>query len=190
MIIRFPDHREQLGQWLNEHDLLGEGAEVGCAWGGFSQAVLRIWKGQMLYMIDPWSKQPDYRESTNETAPFDEWYKECVAFAEGRKGMKPEVKIMRMRSTDGAKEFLDNALDWVYIDGNHRYENVCEDLRAWWPKVKSGGLFSGHDYGNQTMQQVGGWDCEVQRAMDDFIKEYKISGPAVTPCSTWWMIKP
>jgi Methyltransferase domain len=32
------------------------------------------------------------------------------------------------------------------LDANHSYESVKEDIEAWFPKVKKGGLFAGHDY--------------------------------------------
>ena len=37
-------------------------------------------------------------------------------------------------------------LDFVYIDGYHTYEAVCEDIQRWRPKIKSGGKIGGHDY--------------------------------------------
>jgi hypothetical protein len=43
--------------------------------------------------------------------------------------------------------FIDKeSCDFVYIDGNHSYSHVKEDLRLWFPKVKRGGVFAGHDY--------------------------------------------
>jgi hypothetical protein len=42
--------------------------------------------------------------------------------------------------------FEDNSLDFVYIDANHTYEGVKEDIKYWYPKVKPGGLLLGHDY--------------------------------------------
>lgn len=183
-----PHNRNQLGDWLNQNGFTGEGAEIGCAYGGFSQIILSEWKGQKLYMVDPWSKQQDYRENTNEIAPFDEWYKACAEMAKARTEA-PYVGIVRQRSADAANTFRDGQFDFVYIDGNHRYENVSEDLRLWWPKVKTGGLVGGHDYGNITMEQQAGWDCEVQRAVEDFVREMNLSVPHLTECSSFWFRK-
>lgn len=38
-------------------------------------------------------------------------------------------------------------IDLLYIDGCHKYESVIEDIKLWAPKVKSGGLIAGDDYG-------------------------------------------
>ena len=56
------------------------------------------------------------------------------------------IHFLKMKSTEAAGTFEDEALDWVYIDARHDYISVLEDMNAWWPKVKPGGLFSGHDY--------------------------------------------
>lgn len=39
----------------------------------------------------------------------------------------------------------DESLDFVFIDGDHSYEATLSDCQLYWPKVKSGGLFAGHD---------------------------------------------
>jgi hypothetical protein len=54
-------------------------------------------------------------------------------------------------------------VDFVFIDGNHSYSFVCQDIALYWPKVKSGGFMCGHDYGP-------GHD-DVIRAVDEFCLE-------------------
>jgi hypothetical protein len=71
-----------------------------------------------------------------------------------------------------AKLFSDNYFDFVYIDASHAYDDVLNDINTWWPKVKHGGLFGGHDYGNLTQNPMAG--AEVKKAVDDFLKEKKI----------------
>lgn len=50
-------------------------------------------------------------------------------------------QILRMESIRAAKLFKDEQLDFVFIDANHSYKSVKEDIEAWWPKVKKGALF-------------------------------------------------
>ena len=58
----------------------------------------------------------------------------------------PFVTAMRMTSLEAVREFVDESIDWIFIDGDHSFGAVRGDLRAWWPKVKRGGLVSGHDH--------------------------------------------
>jgi predicted O-methyltransferase YrrM len=53
--------------------------------------------------------------------------------------------FIKKTSVDAAAMFTDNELDFVFIDGNHSMRAVLQDLDAWWPKLKSGGIMSGHD---------------------------------------------
>jgi predicted O-methyltransferase YrrM len=55
------------------------------------------------------------------------------------------VKIKRLRSIDAASTFQDAYFDWVYIDGDHSYSAVMNDLFAWSTKVKPGGILCGDD---------------------------------------------
>jgi Methyltransferase domain/Glycosyl transferase family 2 len=56
------------------------------------------------------------------------------------------VHPVQMLSTRAAQSFPDNFFDFIFLDAAHDYASVQEDLRAWWPKLKVGGLFAGHDY--------------------------------------------
>jgi hypothetical protein len=176
-------HRESLGYWLNDRGLLGAGVEVGSAFGQFAGRILSTWKGKELYMVDPWEKQSEsaYMEHTNNTAPFDQWYQQCLQLSR----QDDRVMLMKRLSVDAAKMFKDAQLDFVYIDGNHDYGHVMEDLDAWWPKVKLGGLVGGHDcYDNDR----DGACCAVWSALKRWTTEHNVVF-SVTPCTSFWMIK-
>ena len=51
-----------------------------------------------------------------------------------------------MLSSDAAKLIPNNSLDYVYVDARHDYCGVTDDLLNYWPKVRPGGIFAGHDY--------------------------------------------
>ncbi|NBX26131.1 MAG: class I SAM-dependent methyltransferase, partial [Planctomycetes bacterium] len=53
---------------------------------------------------------------------------------------------LRLPSLEAAATFADGSLDAVFIDAAHEFAAVAADLEAWYPKVKRGGWFCGHDY--------------------------------------------
>ncbi|WP_428559561.1 MAG: class I SAM-dependent methyltransferase [Solidesulfovibrio sp. DCME] len=54
-------------------------------------------------------------------------------------------------SFEASALFDDSSLDFVYIDGDHTLEAVEQDIKAYLPKLKVGGLLIGDDYA------LGGW---------------------------------
>lgn len=174
--------RDHLGEWLNNHGLTGSIAEIGVMSGGFARTILNKWNGQTYYMVDFWGKQDAtvYKERT-EDVDYERCYNECLDMST----KDSRIKILRNYSVESAKLIPDESLDCVFIDANHAYEPVMEDLKAWWPKVKPGGVFSGHDYGNDT-----NWPhwCEVKRAVDTWMSENKQTF-VYTRCDSWWCIK-
>jgi hypothetical protein len=179
-----PEDRHQLGGWLNDAGLVGEGAEIGVLHGSFSDVIMSQWRGRLLHLIDPWVEQSEdvYRETTNKDIDWRSAFKEAlgkmVPYSE-------RVKFYKMLSSEAVTRFKDEQLDFVFIDGNHSYEAVTLDLELWWPKVKRGGLFSGHDYENIV---TNGKHCEVKKAVDEFV-ELKNLELHTTPCSSWWITK-
>jgi hypothetical protein len=74
------------------------------------------------------------------------------------KTKKPLI-MMRMESTIAARYIANYSLDMIFIDADHDYKSVLDDIIAWVPKVKEGGIIAGHDY-----DPTGGFD--VWRVVD------------------------
>ena len=47
---------------------------------------------------------------------------------------------------NASKRFEDESIDFIYIDAEHKFEYVYRDIVNWYPKMKKGGIFAGHDY--------------------------------------------
>ena len=178
--------RLQLGETLNALGLLGTGVEIGCAYGHYAQKVLETWKGERYLMVDLWAPQPVdvYRENQSGLR-FDECLRHCQDLA----ARDPRVKMMQMGSVDAAAQVEDGSLDFVYIDGNHDYGPVLADMDAWWPKVKPGGIFAGHDFYNAVEEPGKGHYCRVQDAVERWMREHALFF-MTTPCTSWWSRKP
>lgn len=67
-------------------------------------------------------------------------------FKNNMKPVENYYKDLRMTSVEAAKLFEDKSLDFVFIDASHQYEDVKNDILAWKPKMKNGGILAGHDY--------------------------------------------
>lgn len=57
-----------------------------------------------------------------------------------------KVKFYNTNSKKASKQIKNNSLDIVFIDANHTYDSVKEDINLWLPKVKEGGILCGHDF--------------------------------------------
>lgn len=117
--------------------------EVGVAEGYFSADMLS-WGIQTLYMVDMWECSPSMRgDAASPQGWHDANYEAAKLRASKYEG---KYQILRGPSARMAQHVQGGTLDLIHIDGDHSYEGVLADLNAWYPKMKSGGIISGHDY--------------------------------------------
>ena len=121
----------------------GVGVEVGTFKGEFSKEIVQRFTGT-LFMVDVWNELGDeYIDASNHKNFEGGVYGECM---NNIKGFEDRGIMVRATSKKASELFEDNSLDFVYIDANHAYDFVKEDIQLWYPKVKSGGWVMGHDY--------------------------------------------
>ena len=70
-----------------------------------------------------------------------------------------------MTSLEASKLYEDESLDVVFLDASHKYEDIKDDMIAWYPKVKKEGIIGGHDYT---------WCDDVRIAVNEFFKNKTI----------------
>jgi hypothetical protein len=160
------DDREWLLKRLPKHAVC---AEIGVYEGRFSELILSITRPRKLHLIDPWKYEADpaYERSFygkakgHSQARMDGMYESVVKCFKSKR-----VEIHRDDSAACSSRFPDNYFDWIYIDGNHLYEFVKQDLESYFPKMKSGGIVAGDDYGRDPNR----WDKDgVKRAVEEAI---------------------
>ncbi|GAG94109.1 unnamed protein product [marine sediment metagenome] len=139
--------RPALKQLINKHDLMG--IEIGVWRGSYALIYLKELDIEKVFLIDPYE---------------DEEKKQMKHAHLQLKSYENKIEWIKVRSADVANKFNDGSLDFVYIDGNHQYEFVLKDIILYYPKVKEGGLLSGHDYGKSR------WPG-VTKAVDEFCKK-------------------
>lgn len=185
-------NRNQFADLLKERGAR-DAVEVGVAEAGFSFHLLSNWPGR-IFMVDPWAllKAEGFSGHGEDTdAGMEARYQRVVAGAArfNRPGEQPRCVPMRMTSEQAAREFDDNFFDFIFLDGNHLYAEVVKDISWWYPKLKAGGLFAGHDAINGWK---GGVNYGVLRAITEFAETHglvvlKTQEPDYP---SWYCVKP
>lgn len=93
---------------------------------------------------------------------------------------KLRTSYLKLPSLQASTLFQDEVFDFIFIDGNHFYKEVRADILAWYPKVKNGGFFSGHDY--LRYEKERGWG--VKKAVDEIFQTVNLEDDYV-----WWLEK-
>lgn len=166
--------RNQFGHLLNSKGLIGDAVEIGTHRGVFASQLLRHWNGLTLHCVDPWSIPQGYEEQAKllpEKGPTRDDDK-TVAL-EALKPYSNRCRIHQVTSVEAAGYFLEGSLDFIYIDGNHEQKYVEQDLRMWWPKLRKGGVLSGHDI--ICPGEVDLWGKHIQPAVNWFIAGLRTS---------------
>ncbi|KKQ98316.1 MAG: hypothetical protein UT23_C0004G0157 [Candidatus Woesebacteria bacterium GW2011_GWA1_39_12] len=135
------------------------GAEIGTEHGTYAEKLCRANPNLKLYCIDPWTSLPYYEGSKKQ--------EEVDTFYEAAKGRLASYncEILKMTSMEAVKRFKPNSLDFVFIDGNHHFEFVVNDVIHWSRRVRPGGIVYGHDYSDQ---------FHVREAVNAFMAASKI----------------
>src|SRR3990167_6747852 len=82
----------------------------------------------------------------------------------------PNYTFIRDYSMNAVKDFEDNSLDFVYIDGDHCFESATNDIAEWSKKVRPGGIVSGDDY----FKHKGRTKIHVYQVVNGFTEAYGI----------------
>lgn len=117
-----------------------KGAEIGVERGIYSEVLCKANPKLNLYCIDPWKAYRGYREHTVQKI-LDEIYQEAVTRLKLYK-----CHIIHDFSENAFKQFDNESLDFVYVDGNHDATHVKQDIEFWSSKVKKGGIIAGSSF--------------------------------------------
>jgi|SRR3990167_4036327 len=146
------------------------GAEIGTDQGVYAEILLKTIPNLTLHCIDPWkakayesNQQPESRVNQEF---FDKRYEETL----DRLKDYPNYVIIRKPSMEAVNLFKDNSLDFVYIDGNHDFLNVTQDIHYWLNKVRPGGILSGHDYVRYPSRKFN----HVQKVVNAYMTSYHL----------------
>lgn len=154
-------YREDLAKLFKVLDFK-VGAEVGVYRGVFSEILCQSNPNVKHYCIDQYKKYTNHPKQEDMNGAEEEAMQRLLKY---------NVHFIKESSVEAAKRFEDKSLDYVYIDANHEYPYVVEDIRAWARKVRPGGIVAGHDY------YLSKWPksvLHVVQAVQGWTSSYKI----------------
>jgi predicted O-methyltransferase YrrM len=179
---------DSCNEGMNYHDLafiigyynilkLNVGAEIGVLNGDTSHFLLRAFPELTLLSIDPYLP---YDEVADERSLERMKLYERTAMQRLEEFGNRSV-MFKATSLDVAVELAPGVIDFAFIDAIHSYEATRDDMNAWFPKVRSGGLLAGHDF-----RWTG-----VGKAVEEFCETHNLKAK-VTPESSdvWYIFKP
>ena len=138
-------------------------AEVGVERGRNALDMVQNMDIDKLYLIDDYLPYTDYLGGYCPAEIQEQVYQDML---ERISPYSNKIIVVKKSSLDVAPTFPDGFFDFVYIDGNHNYESVKQDIALWFPKVKKGGVLGGHDFDNRNITRQ-----DVAEAVKDFAKE-------------------
>ncbi|OUU50894.1 MAG: hypothetical protein CBC25_07250 [Pelagibacteraceae bacterium TMED65] len=167
-------------------DKIIEGAEIGVYEGDHGEYILnnnyfkesRV-KLKKLSLIDPFS---EYTDSNGKVFFAGEDGNKFYEKVKKRFSEYKNAELIRKTSEDAAKDFEDETLDFIYIDGDHNYAPFKKDLEIWYQKLKKNGVLCGDDYGIPFSEGI-------IRGLNEFSFEKKIQFHNVHDSSQWFLIK-
>lgn len=158
---------------LVEH-FAGKGVEVGTCWGRYAKTLCKSNPELELFTVDPY--RVIYQDKWTETIGQEDLEK---IRSKAKKVLKQfNCKMIRKSSMEAVRDFENESIDFVYIDGSHQFDYVITDLVEWGRKVKKGGIILGHDYNLE----------DVKRAVDSYIDSHEVAELNLTDekSPSWW----
>lgn len=158
-----------------KENLKGElvGVEIGILQANDTKVILDKLPIKKLYLIDP------YLNSGKDGSEwkFDSSQRKRIAQKRLKK-YKSKIQWFYDFSYN-VSDSIPNDLDFVYIDGDHRYESVKKDIELYYPKIKKGGVLAGHDYNYY----------DVSRAVIEFANKSNLNVTTKGYNVDWWINK-
>jgi hypothetical protein len=136
------------------------GVEVGVRDGRNALDLVRYLNILKIYLVDDFK---EYQDGTARLYTQEDQEMELQKLIKYTDHVFDKFVLIRQSSKLARDIFPFGTMDFVYIDGNHSYESVKDDL-IWWNQVREGGIFGGHDYDSYDGQ-------DVKKAVDEFVKE-------------------
>jgi len=162
------------------------GCEIGVCGGEHSLSLLQNLDISKLYLIDPYEIYSDYKEG-NKIYGSDQL--ELGATFESAQKLLSDYsdRIVWIHAySSQAHCFIQEPLDFVYVDGNHQYEYVSADIQKYFPLIKSGGIMGGHDFYNGYQHDHDG---VINGVIEFYLENRDMLSQLRVELPDWWFTK-
>lgn len=128
-------------------------AEIGVAYGDFTQEILNTMHPSIFYAIDYFQGGRGTHDFWGRTEIRDsklthqQWYERKF----GQEIAQGKMKVLQGRSWEVLERFPDDFFDYVYLDADHSYDAVRKDVTVLYRKVKENGIIAFNDYNSFCM---------------------------------------
>lgn len=156
--------REEFGHLLKEMGLDGYGMEIGVATGWFSNFLIETSNLKKIFLLDMWHEFKEGYFDINNVCQKEQ-DKRYLQVISNMIQYSNRVVVIKDNADDAVNYIQNNIFDFIYLDANHKFDSVSKSLEEWYPKVKTGGIFAGHDYLDGI---VDGTEFGVKSAVDQF----------------------
>ena len=135
---------------LEQLDKNSKIVEVGVWKGDFSRQIWNISSPNLLVLVDSWKFDEKVRgcapQVSGEEPLNQNFFDQAKKDTYGKFENVQNVNILDLNSLEASSKYEDNFFDYIYIDAEHTYKAVTEDLEVWYPKLKKNGTLFGDDY--------------------------------------------
>lgn len=176
--------RRNLGTFLKSRGLNGKAVEIGTHRGIFASQLLDRSSLERLYCIDPYVGGYDKEDPVS----FGDRNNDLRLAERRLEKFGSRVSIIIQESLHAVELFEDSSLDFAYVDGCHQPKYVDSDLRAWWEKIRKGGILAGHDIICPHARSKGGlgWGKYVRPIVHQFAREKRKTIYIVRDSHSYW----
>jgi len=115
--------------------------EIGTHLGDFANFILENSSNSILYCIDPYVSYDEYDDAINNITGNDIYNN---TYNKLKNKFNERIIFIRKFSIDAIND-IPSKIDFLYIDGNHRYNYVLQDLKLFYPKMKKNSCIVGDD---------------------------------------------
>lgn len=159
------------------------GIEIGTDGGGTTTYLLDSIPNLTLHGIDPYTPYIDWGGNpfswhgglnADQNSSYDEFMKKVSRYGS-------RYVHHKKTSDDAVVDFDDESMDFIFVDGLHTYDQVLKDCENYYPKLKKGGVFCGHDF---TVIQA------VNAAVREFAQKNNITNIGLMRQDVWYWTKP